>query len=150
MSHHDSAPLGAIANQHAHLKAACRELALIGIAAALAACSERANPTAPQHSPAVDRSLAAAEPSVAPTELTSDAIVRILPALEQDAAAPVDNALRALDAKLRDADATAGAKDRAAATVQNVLAQFTDPARADAADLDAMRLEVDQIRASLP
>ena len=37
----------------------------------------------------------------------------------------------------------------AACAVQNVLAQFTDPARADAADLDAMRLEVNEIDASL-
>ena len=129
------------------LALACRAIAFT-VVAALAACAEHGNPTSPSTSvvPSVPRLTTLV---VARTELTADAIGRILPALEKDAAAPVGNALRTLDAKLRDASASTDAKARAAATVQNVLAQFTDPARGDAADLDAMRLEVDEIRASL-
>jgi hypothetical protein len=129
------------------LALACRAIAFT-VVAALAACAEHGNPTSPSTSviPSVPRLTTLV---VAQTELTADAIGRILPALEKDAATPVGNALRTLDAKLRDASASTNAKARAAATVQSVLAQFTDPARGDAADLDAMRLEVDEIRASL-
>ena len=129
------------------LALACRAIAFT-VVTTLAACAEHGNPTSPSTSvvPSVPRLTTLV---VAQTELTADAIGRILPALEKDAAAPVGNALRTLDAKLRDASASRDAKARAAATVQSVLAQFTDPARGDAADLDAMRLEVDEIRASL-
>jgi hypothetical protein len=121
-------------------------LSLSAVLGVVAACAERADPTGPLADP-TGSSLATASSSV-PADLTADAIGRILPALEQDAAAPLGNALTALDAKLRDRKATGAVRDRAAAAVQNVLAQFTG-ARPDAADLDAMRLEVDQVRASL-
>ena len=117
--------------------------ALLGLAAA---CAERADPTGPLAEPA-GNSLAATS-STTPADLTADALGRILPALEPDAAAAVGNALSTLDATLRDRKAAAVAKDRAAAAVHNVLAQFTR-ARADAADLDAMRLQVDEVRALL-
>jgi len=121
-------------------------LSLSAVLGVVAACAEQADPTSPLKG-SVGSNLAAASSSL-PADLTADAIGRILPALEKDAAAPVGSALSALDAKLRDRKATASVRDRAAAAVQTVLAQFIG-ARPDAADLDAMRLEVDQIRASL-
>jgi len=121
-------------------------LSLSAVLGVVAACAEQADPTSP-FAESAGSTLAAASSSV-PADLTADAIGRILPALEKDAAAPVGSALSALDAKLRDRKATTSVRDRAAAAVQNVLAQFTG-ARPDAADLDAMRLEIDQVRASL-
>ena len=127
----------------------CRLYALAGLAVALAACAEPASPTAPRTSPVTRTAFDLIRETGTPNDLTADAIDRLLPALEKDAAAPVGNALRSLDAKLRDASASLATKDRAAAVLQNVLAQFVDPARPDAADLDAMRLEADDIRAAL-
>jgi hypothetical protein len=122
--------------------------AQLGLAAALAACAEQADPTAPQ-SHAAEAALPATSASAAAAELTADAIGRILPALDRDAATPVGNALRTLDAELCDPRATAEARARTVAAVQNVLARFIDTRRADAADLDAMRLEVGDVQASL-
>jgi len=98
--------LGATATDHARLVAACRELALIGLAAALAGRADRANPIAPRRSPTVALDVTAGGTSVPPTELRADAIGRIVRGLENDAGTPVGNALRALDAKLRDPDAS--------------------------------------------
>lgn len=122
--------------------------AQLGLAAALAACAEQADPTAPQ-SHAAEAALPATSASAAAAELTADAIGRILPALDRDAATPVGNALRTLDAELRDPRASVAARASAAAAVQHVLGRFADTRRADAADLDAMRLEVGDASATL-
>ena len=127
----------------------CRIHLLSTIAVALAACVDQESPTTPRRPPVAIQAADMLRPTVTPNDLTADAIDRLLPALGKDAASPVGNALRGLDAKLRDAGASLAAKDRAAAVLQNVLAQFVDPARPDAADLDAMRLEADDIRAAL-
>ena len=126
-----------------------RHATALGLIAVIGACADQSSPTSPAGAAAVPSPSHATTLAVLQSELTADAIDRILPALEKDAAAPVGNALRTLDAKLRDPGATTAAKDRAAVTVQKVLGQFTDPARVDAADLDAMRLEVDAVRAAL-
>jgi len=130
------------------LAGARRAIGLFGLVAALA-CDEQAAMTSPATSPSVTSTARSTSLAGLETELSADAIGRILPALEKDAAAPVGNALRALDTKLRDPNATTEARARAVTTVQNVLAQFTDPLRPDAADLDAMRLEIDDIGAVL-
>ena len=121
-----------------------RAIALFGLVAAVA-CDEQAAPTSPAKSATMTSTARSTSLSVLQTELAADALGRILPALEKDAATPVGNALRALDTKLRDPNATTEARARAVTTVQNVLAQFTDPLRPDSADLDAMRLEIDEI-----
>jgi hypothetical protein len=150
MSQHPTTPLlGAITHHDpSPFAAACRALAVGGIVAALAACAEHASPTAPPSAAATTLAQPAGAAAAA-AGLSADAIDRLLPALEKDASAPVGSAIAALDAKLRDAKSPAAARLRAVDVVQNVLAQFTDAARPDAADLDAMRLEVDEIRASL-
>jgi hypothetical protein len=64
-------------------------------------------------------------------------------------AVAIGGAVAALAAALSDPSAAAAAKDHADATVQNVPAQDTSPVRGDAAELDAMRLEIADVRASL-
>jgi hypothetical protein len=129
----------------ARLGPASRAVALCGLVATLVGCGDQATPTSPAKSGAVTSTARSTRIAVLQTELAADAIGRILPALEKDAAAPVGNALRTLDTKLRDPNATTDARARAVTTMQNVLAQFTDPLRPDGADLDAMRLEIDEI-----
>ena len=117
------------------------------LAATLGACSDdEPGPLAPEES--VPSAAVGAGTSPA-AQLSSDAVGRLLPALNKDALAPVGNALRELDAKLADSKATLAARDRSLKVVDNALAQFTATDRADAADLDAMRLAVADIRTLL-
>ena len=117
------------------------------LAAALGACSDdQAGPLAPDTFAPTVAVTAATAPAA---QLSRDAVVRLLPALNKDAATPVGNALRALDARLADSKATLAARDRSLKVVENTLAQFTPTGRTDAADLDAMRLTVADVRTML-
>jgi len=117
------------------------------LAATLGACSDdEPGPLAPEES--VPSAAVGAGTSPA-AQLSNDAVTRLLPALNKDALAPVGNALRELDAKLADSKATLAARDRSLKVVDNALAQYTATDRADAADLDAMRLAVADIRTLL-
>lgn len=122
---------------------------LLVLGAALGGCTDGGSaPTAPGQMVASAAALNgdATSPS---SQLSADALGRVLPALEKDAAAAVGNALRELDARLADPRAPREAKERSLAAVESVLAQFTDASRVDAADLDALRLDLAEIGALL-
>ena len=124
-------------------------LATLALGGALTACTnDQPNPLAPSES-TPSAIVSATGSGSAAAMLSGDAVTRILPALQKDAAVPVGRALKDLDAKLRDGASSVAARDRATTVVDNTLAQFTNTGRADAADLDAMRLAVAEIRTLL-
>jgi hypothetical protein len=117
------------------------------LAATLGACSDdRPGPLEPD---AIAPTAAVSAADAPAAQLSSDAVARLLPALNKDAATPVGRALRELDAKLADAKSTLAARERSLKVVENTLAQFTTAGRTDSADLDAMRLAVADVRALL-
>jgi hypothetical protein len=119
----------------------------LALGAVLGACTDdQAGPLAPDSFAPTTAIGAATAPAA---QLSADAVARLLPALGKDAATPLGRALRELDAKLADAKATPAARERSLRVVENTLAQFAAAGRADAADLDAMRLAVADVRTLL-
>ena len=87
-------------------------LATLALGAALTACSDdQPNPLAPSESVPSAIVSATGSASIA-AMLSGDAVTRILPALQKDAAVPVGRALKDLDAKLRDAASSVAVRDR--------------------------------------
>ena len=105
----------------------------------IAACSEGTSPTGPAQArvaavPTTSRAIAIA---------VDDAVDRLVPGLATDAAAPIGAALHILAARLRDSAADPSGVREALANARMTIDQLRAPDRADAATLDALRLELD-------
>ena len=116
-----------------------RKILLATTVLLVAACDSGTSPTGPTVAPsapvaAQDRAL---------TIAVDDARERLLPGLSADAAGPVGSALRALAAQLNSPTASRSAVSDALARTRSTVAGFRGPGRADAATLDALRLELD-------
>jgi hypothetical protein len=110
---------------------------LLAVAAALAACGDASPPTGPR---------SVAEPPAAANVASlriavDDGIGRLLPGVSGDAAGAIGDALRQLDASLRQASPSVIAD--AMTNADRVLGRFGGADRLDRPTLDALALELD-------
>jgi hypothetical protein len=90
----------------------------------------------------------AAAPSVASGDAVAlriavdDGLQRLLPGISSDAAGPIGDALRSLDAALRHGDANSATLATAVANADQALRRFAGADRSDRATLDALELEL--------
>jgi hypothetical protein len=105
----------------------------------IAACSDGTSPNGPAQArvaavPATSRALAIA---------VDDAVDRLVPGLAPDAAAPIGAALHTLATRLHASAPDPSGVREALANARLTIDQLRAPDRADAATLDALRLELD-------
>jgi hypothetical protein len=106
---------------------------------AIAACNDGTSPTGPAQVPiaavpATSRALVIA---------VDDAVDRLVSGLAPDAAAPIRAALHTLATRVHASAADPSGVREALANARQTIDQLRAPDRADAATLDALRLELD-------